>query len=121
MSYALLQMDAFLLENKDELIAANRKDLEAAKERNLAAALVDMLTISETTIQSMATGLRQIAAMPDPVGKRSETIVRPNGMMVAQMRVHIGVIGSIYASRRNVSMDAAALCIKSGNGTSVRS
>src|SRR5690625_2071505 len=100
-STALLQMADLLLEKKDELIAANRKDLEAAKERNLAAALVDRLTISETTIQSMATGLRQIAAMPDPVGKRSETIVRPNGMMVAQMRVPIGVIGIIYESRRS--------------------
>ncbi|HLS18104.1 MAG TPA: glutamate-5-semialdehyde dehydrogenase [Paenalcaligenes sp.] len=119
-STALLQMADLLLEKKDELIAANRKDLEAAKERNLAAALVDRLTISETTIQSMATGLRQIAAMPDPVGKRSETIVRPNGMMVAQMRVPIGVIGIIYESRPNVTIDAAALCIKSGNATILR-
>lgn len=119
-STALLQMADLLLEKKDELIAANQKDLEAAKERNLAAALVDRLTISETTIQSMATGLRQIAAMPDPVGKRSETIVRPNGMMVAQMRVPIGVIGIIYESRPNVTIDAAALCIKSGNATILR-
>ncbi|HLR30799.1 MAG TPA: glutamate-5-semialdehyde dehydrogenase [Paenalcaligenes sp.] len=119
-SAALRQMAALLLEKKDALIAANQIDLEAAKEKNLAAALVDRLTISETTIQSMATGLRQIADMPDPVGKRSETIVRPNGMMVAQMRVPIGVIGIIYESRPNVTIDAAALCIKSGNATILR-
>ncbi|HLR83103.1 MAG TPA: glutamate-5-semialdehyde dehydrogenase [Paenalcaligenes sp.] len=119
-SAALRQMAELLLEKKDDLIAANQKDLEAAKEKNLAAALVDRLTISETTIQSMATGLRQIADMPDPVGKRSETIVRPNGMMVAQMRVPIGVIGIIYESRPNVTIDAAALCIKSGNATILR-
>src|SRR5690625_3030768 len=119
-SAALRQMAELLLEKKDDLIAANQKDLEAAKEKNLAAALVDRLTISETTIQSMATGLRQIADMPDPVGKRSETIVRPNGMMVAQMRVPIGVIGIIYESRPNVTIDAAALCINSGNATILR-
>lgn len=119
-SAALRQMADLLLDKKEVLIAANQKDLEAAQEKNLAAALVDRLTISETTIQSMATGLRQIADMPDPVGKRSETIIRPNGMMVAQMRVPIGVIGIIYESRPNVTIDAAALCIKSGNATILR-
>lgn len=119
-SAALRHMAERLLEKKDELIAANQKDLQAAKEKNLASALVDRLTLSEATIQSMATGLRQIADMPDPVGKRSETIVRPNGMMVAKMRVPIGVIGIIYESRPNVTIDAAALCIKSGNTTILR-
>src|SRR5690625_8032043 len=79
-----------------------------------------MFSINDKTIQIMATGLRQISAMPDPVGKRSETIVRTNGMIVAQMWVPIGVIGIIYESRPNVTIDAAALCIKSGNATILR-
>jgi len=119
-SLALRKMADGLLAAKDTLIAANQRDLEAAKEKQLAEALVDRLTISETTIENMATGLRQIADMPDPVGKRSETIIRPNGMMVAKMRVPIGVIGIIYESRPNVTIDAAALCIKSGNATILR-
>lgn len=119
-SAALRHMAERLLAQKDSLIAANQKDLQAAKEKNLAPALVDRLTLNETTIQSMAAGLRQIADMPDPVGKRSETIIRPNGMMVAKMRVPIGVIGIIYESRPNVTIDAAALCIKSGNATILR-
>ncbi|HLS20973.1 MAG TPA: glutamate-5-semialdehyde dehydrogenase [Paenalcaligenes sp.] len=119
-SAALRQMADGLLENKEQIIAANQLDLVAARERQLAAPLVDRLTINETTIQNMATGLRQIADMADPVGKRSETIIRPNGMMVAKMRVPIGVIGIIYESRPNVTIDAAALCIKSGNVTILR-
>lgn len=119
-SAALRQMADGLLENKEQIIAANQLDLVAARERQLAAPLVDRLTINEPTIQNMATGLRQIADMADPVGKRSETIIRPNGMMVAKMRVPIGVIGIIYESRPNVTIDAAALCIKSGNVTILR-
>lgn len=119
-SAALKHMADRLLAAKEEIIAANQLDLKAAQERQLAAPLVDRLTISEVTIQNMATGLRQIADMADPVGKRSETILRPNGMMVAKMRVPIGVIGIIYESRPNVTIDAAALCIKSGNVTILR-
>jgi len=119
-SKALKKMAELLLESKQQIIEANKKDLQAAKEKKLEAPLIDRLTINENTINNMATGLRQIADMADPVGKRSETIIRPNGMMVAKMRVPIGVIGIIYESRPNVTIDAAALCIKSGNATILR-
>jgi len=119
-SAALRHMADELLATQEQLIAANQQDLKAAEENQLAAPLIDRLTISESTVQNMAAGLRQIADMPDPVGKRSETVIRPNGMMVAQMRVPIGVIGIIYESRPNVTIDAAALCLKSGNATILR-
>lgn len=117
---ALHAMAERLLAQKDALQAENAKDLAAAREKQLEAALLDRLTLSDRAIATMATGLRQIADMPDPVGSTTASTVRPNGMRVAQMRVPLGVIGIIYESRPNVTIDAAALCLKSGNATILR-
>ena len=117
---ALRSMAAHLLANKDVLKAENERDLAAARKNQLADALLDRLSLSEKTIQAMAAGLLQIADMPDPVGSLTATSLRPNGMRIAQMRVPLGVIGIIYESRPNVTIDAAALCLKSGNATILR-
>lgn len=102
------------------LVAANAKDLAQAQARDLSSALLDRLTLSPKSLSLMSQSLRQIASMPDPVGSLGPTIVRPNGMRVAQMRVPLGVIGIIYESRPNVTVDAAALCLKSGNACVLR-
>lgn len=99
---------------------ANERDLREAHERGLTPAMTDRLRLSEKALATMTEGLRQIAAMPDPVGSLQNTIVRPNGMRVSQMRVPLGVIGIIYESRPNVTIDAAALCLKSGNASILR-
>lgn len=119
-SMALRAMADALITQRDKIKSANLVDLEAGKQKHLEAALMDRLTISDKTIDLMATGLRQVADMPDPVGSLGPTSVRPNGMRVAQMRVPLGVIGIIYESRPNVTIDAAALCIKSGNAAILR-
>ncbi|OZI59745.1 glutamate-5-semialdehyde dehydrogenase [Bordetella genomosp. 11] len=106
--------------NRGALKDANRQDLDAARENGLTAALLDRLALSDRTLDLMADGLRQVAALPDPVGSTGPTTVRPNGMRVAQMRVPLGVIGIIYESRPNVTIDAAALCLKSGNAAILR-
>ena len=102
------------------LTAANQKDLDAARTQGLAAAMVDRLTLSEKAIATMAEGLEQIAALPDPIGEISNMKYRPTGIQVGQMRVPLGVIGIIYEARPNVTIDAAGLCIKSGNATILR-
>ena len=102
------------------LQAENEHDLRAAAERGLDAPMMDRLRLSDRALDLMIEGLLQIAAMPDPVGSLSETTTRPNGMRVARMRVPLGVIGIIYESRPNVTIDAAALCLKSGNATILR-
>jgi glutamate-5-semialdehyde dehydrogenase len=102
------------------LTAANQKDLDAARANGLAAAMVDRLTLSEKAIATMAEGLEQIAALPDPIGEISNMKYRPTGIQVGQMRVPLGVIGIIYEARPNVTVDAAGLCIKSGNATILR-
>lgn len=104
----------------EALITANENDLLKAKARHLSSALLDRLTLSPKSLALMAQSLRQIAAMSDPVGSLGPTIIRPNGMRVAQMRVPLGVIGIIYESRPNVTVDAAALCLKSGNACILR-
>lgn len=109
-----------LKENANYLKAENAKDLEKARHNNLEAALLDRLTLSDKAIELMATGLNQIAAMEDPVGSQNATRVLPNGIKISQMRVPLGVIGIIYESRPNVTIDAAALCLKSGNATILR-
>lgn len=119
-AHALRAMAEALSEQRATLIAANQRDLEAANARKLEAALLDRLTLSERSIDLMIEGLRQIAAMPDPVGELTATKIRPNGMHVAQMRVPLGVIGIIYESRPNVTIDAAALCLKTGNAAILR-
>ncbi|OZI73944.1 glutamate-5-semialdehyde dehydrogenase [Bordetella genomosp. 12] len=117
---ALLAMAELLVDGKQALQAANAKDVDAARAGGLEPALLDRLTLSDRSVHLMAEGLRQIAALPDPVGSLGPTTVRPNGMRVAQMRVPLGVIGIIYESRPNVTIDAAALCLKSGNATILR-
>lgn len=119
-SRALRAMAAQLQEQKAFLQAENEKDLAAAQARRLEPALVDRLALSDKALNTMAQGLQQIADMPDPVGSITASTVRPNGMRVAQMRVPLGVIGIIYESRPNVTIDAAALCLKSGNATILR-
>ncbi len=102
------------------LLAANAKDVAAARAAGRDAAFVDRLTLSPKTIESMASGVEQVASLPDPVGEISEVRERPNGMKVGRMRVPLGVIGIIYESRPNVTADAAALCMKSGNACILR-
>ena len=117
---ALLAMAEALSAQRLALQQANASDVDSARARQLEPALLDRLTLSERSIDVMIEGLRQIAAMPDPIGGLSTTTVRPNGMQVAQMRVPLGVIGIIYESRPNVTIDAAALCLKSGNACILR-
>ena len=117
---ALRAMAASLKARRDELREANEKDLAAARANGLAAPLLDRLALSDKALSLMADGLEQIAAMPDPVGSITASTVRPNGMRVAQMRVPLGVIGIIYESRPNVTIDAAALCLKAGNAAILR-
>jgi glutamate-5-semialdehyde dehydrogenase len=117
---ALLAMADALSAQRPALQRANASDVDAARARQLEPALLDRLTLSERSIDVMIEGLRQIAAMSDPIGGLSATSVRPNGMQVAQMRVPLGVIGIIYESRPNVTIDAAALCLKSGNACILR-
>jgi glutamate-5-semialdehyde dehydrogenase len=112
---------AHLLEQQAEMIfQENRKDLKQANEAGLSGAMVDRLTVTQKTIAAMAGGLRELAATPDPVGTTGETRVRPNGLRVSKMRIPLGVIGIIYESRPNVTIDAAGLCLKSGNAVILR-
>jgi glutamate-5-semialdehyde dehydrogenase len=102
------------------LTAANQQDLDTARAAGLAPAMIDRLSLSEKAIATMAEGLEQIAALPDPIGEISNMKYRPTGIQVGQMRVPLGVIGIIYEARPNVTVDAAGLCIKSGNATILR-
>ncbi|WP_144638236.1 glutamate-5-semialdehyde dehydrogenase [Bordetella genomosp. 13] len=117
---ALHAMAAELGARRAELKEANAADVAAARADGLDAALLDRLTLSDRGIDLMHEGLLQVASLPDPVGSITATSVRPNGMRVAQMRVPLGVIGIIYESRPNVTIDAAALCLKSGNAAILR-
>lgn len=102
------------------LKSANEKDLAAGRQHGLDAALLDRLELNDARIAAMAAGLRQVAALPDPVGSISDMNYRPSGIQVGRMRVPLGVIGIIYESRPNVTADAAALCLKSGNASILR-
>ena len=119
-SEALLAIADQIERQGPALKQANARDLEAAQARDLTPALLDRLRLSDKSLALMAQGARQIAAMPDPVGSSGATTVRPNGMRVSQMRVPLGVIGIIYESRPNVTVDAATLCLKSGNACILR-
>jgi len=102
------------------ILAANKLDMSAGAERGLDAALLDRLALDEERVKAMAEGLRQIVSLPDPAGEISQINSRPSGIKVGQMRVPLGVIGIIYESRPNVTADAAALCLKSGNASILR-
>jgi len=117
---ALSLIAAAICRDADTLRAANQQDLEAARAGGLAPAMLDRLTLSDKAIAIMAEGLEQIAALPDPIGEISNMKYRPTGIQVGQMRVPLGVIGIIYEARPNVTVDAAGLCIKSGNATILR-
>jgi glutamate-5-semialdehyde dehydrogenase len=117
---ALLAIADAIVAERERLAAQNHKDLQAGRQRGLDAALLDRLELTDARIDSMAEGLRQIAALPDPVGAISGLDYRPSGIQVGRMRVPLGVIGIIYESRPNVTADAAALCLKSGNACILR-
>lgn len=117
----ILETIANLLEEeKDTIQRENQKDLEAAKEKGLSSAMIDRLTLSDKVMSSMVTAVRELVSLPDPVGKIEDFSKRPNGLQVGRMRVPLGVIAMIYESRPNVTVDAAALCIKTGNGVILR-
>lgn len=117
---ALHSMAEQIEANASAIAAANQEDLAAARQAGLDAALVDRMELTPGRIQAMADGLREIAALPDPVGAIREIASRPSGIQVGRMRVPLGVIGIIYESRPNVTADAAGLCIKSGNAAILR-
>ena len=112
---ALELMAENILSRKDEIIKTNNKDITLAREKGLNPAMIDRLTLNEKTISSMVDGLREVAVLPDPVGEVTGMWKRPNGLQVGKVRIPLGVIGFIYESRPNVTVDAAALCLKSGN------
>lgn len=116
-----LRTIAELLEARSaELAAANAQDLQAGAERGLSAAMLDRLRIDARGVANMAAGCREIAALADPIGAITDLAYRPSGIQVGRMRVPLGVIGIIYESRPNVTVDAAALCLKAGNATLLR-
>ena len=117
---ALIAMAVEIETSQAALIEANKKDMDQGKANGLDSALLDRLELNPERIQGMADGLRQIAALPDPVGEISDMSYRPSGIQVGKMRVPLGVIGIIYESRPNVTADAAGLCLKSGNATILR-
>ncbi|MBW2609796.1 MAG: glutamate-5-semialdehyde dehydrogenase [Deltaproteobacteria bacterium] len=112
---ALELMADRLVQREKEIIEENSKDLSSAKEKGLTSAMIDRLTLDDKTIRSMAEGLKEVAALPDPVGEVAGMRKRPNGLVVGRVRIPLGVIGFIYESRPNVTVDAAGLCLKSGN------
>jgi glutamate-5-semialdehyde dehydrogenase len=112
---ALELMALKLLDHQDEIMRQNEKDLVAAGEAGLSSAMIDRLTLDEKVIRGMADGLREVIALPDPVGQVTGMWKRPNGLLVGRVRIPLGVIGFIYESRPNVTVDAAGLCLKSGN------
>ncbi len=117
---ALLKMADHLVTRQTEIIAANAEDLERGRQTGLRTSLLDRLALDEDRIASMAEGLRQIVDLPDPVGETLQEIERPNGLRIQQLRVPIGLIGIIYEARPNVTVDAAGLCLKTGNAVVLR-
>ncbi len=117
---ALRAMADVLGASQEAILAANAQDVQAAEERGLSAHSVERLTLTPQRIEEMQTGLRQVAALPDPIGEVLSGRRRPNGLEITKVRVPLGVIGIIYESRPNVTVDAAALCLKSGNAAILR-
>lgn len=117
---ALLAIADAIDAGADRLKSENQKDLQAGRENGLDSAMLDRLELNDARIAGMSEGLRQIAALPDPVGEISDMAYRPSGIQIGKMRVPLGVIGIIYESRPNVTADAAGLCLKSGNATILR-
>lgn len=117
---ALLAMADALLAESEFLLKENASDIEKGKQNGMKEGLIDRLTLNEARISAMAEGLKQVAALPDPVGEMIEQSRRPNGLQIGKVRVPIGVIAIIYEARPNVTADAAALCIKAGNAVILR-
>ncbi|EDM45872.1 glutamate-5-semialdehyde dehydrogenase [Marinobacter algicola] len=117
---ALLATAEALDAARDELAAANARDLEGGRASGLEAAMLDRLELTPERIDTMIEGLRQVASLPDPIGEITDMTYRPSGIQVGRMRVPLGVIGIIYESRPNVTVEAASLCLKSGNATILR-
>jgi glutamate-5-semialdehyde dehydrogenase len=117
---ALLHIAAAIRREKAALVAANQEDLAAARAAGLEAALLDRLTLNEKGVEGMAEGVEQVAKLPEPIGEMTDIKYRPSGIQVGRMRVPLGVIGIIYEARPNVTADAAALCLKSGNAAILR-
>jgi len=116
----LMGMADGLIRAADSILSANARDVERAKANGLSAAMIDRLTLNPQRLTGMADGIRQVAALPDPVGEVIREWVRPNGLQIRKVRVPIGVVGIIYESRPNVTSDAAVLCTKTGNATILR-
>ena len=117
---ALCRMANALEANMEKILAANLADVDAALHSGLKAALIDRLALDQRKIQGMAKGLREVSALPDPVGTILSTWTSPNGLIISQVRVPLGVIGIIYESRPDVTSDSAGICIKSGNAVILR-
>ncbi len=117
---ALNTMAEALLAHAGEILAANALDVQAAKEAGIRASYIDRLTLDQKRLEGMANGLRKVALLPDPIGKSDCAFTRPNGLHIEKRRVPLGVIGIIYEARPNVTADAIALCIKSGNACVLR-
>lgn len=116
----LLNTAEALVAKKEFIAAENRKDLEAGRKKGLSSAMLDRLELSDKVVQSMVQGLHEVAALPDPVGEIEGMKRRPSGILVGRMRIPLGVVGMIYESRPNVTIDAAALCLKAGNAVILR-
>ena len=116
----LREISRLLQQQKPFLKEENEKDLDEARSRKLSAAFIDRLTLSDAVIENMAAGLHDVAGLPDPVGEVSRMWKRPNGLLVGRVRIPLGVIGMIYESRPNVTVDAGSLCLKSGNAVVLR-
>ncbi|MBA7491534.1 Gamma-glutamyl phosphate reductase [subsurface metagenome] len=117
---ALTEMARELLKNSPRIIKENRKDINLARDKRLSTAFIDRLTLNSSRISQMARGLEEVTNLPDPVGKIIKKWRRPNGLKISKVRVPLGVIGIIYESRPNVTVDAAGLCLKSGNSVILR-
>jgi glutamate-5-semialdehyde dehydrogenase len=116
----LERMAAALSEEQEFVRRENEKDLAAGRDKGLSGAMLDRLALTDKAMAAMMTGLREVAALPDPVGEIADLVKRPSGIVVGRMRIPLGVIGMIYESRPNVTVDAAALCLKSGNAILLR-
>ena len=117
---ALLKMAESIVTRQDEIISANSEDVNAAQEKGTRKSMIDRLKLNPARIEAMAEGLRQTAALPDPIGVEDFNVTRPNGLKIRRVRVPFGVVGIIYEARPNVTVDAVALCIKSGNACLLR-
>jgi len=117
---ALNRLAELLRERREPIVTANQQDLEAGRAKGLSPAMLDRLALSDKVFASMIGGLLEVAALPDPVGRIEDMQRRPSGILVGRMRVPLGVIAMIYESRPNVTVDAAALCLKAGNAVILR-